>query len=250
MSAQNPIQYSDDGQWWWDGSAWRAVSTDPPPVQHPAAVATVPSELVAVVHPHAFVAANPGAKHKYVSPANGAVVERNEVAVLALMLPLLTLWDEGLVEYTHTVSKKMMITFNSVKAKVIGGGDRPAFSGQLLTQLRSHEDVDSAVRKWLGREHPNPWNYVIASAVNEGVERGVYRKIDAHRNALAAAFKGSHTLEIDQQRAAAMGPEVNRLAAVLGRHRQEHAELHDQMWKKINSTINGNTERDNNNNDF
>jgi len=172
------------------------------------------------------------------------------VAVLALVLPLLTLWDEGLVEYTHTVGKKMMITFNSVKGKVIGGGDRPGFSGQLLNHLRRNEDVDGAVRKWLGRDHPNPWNHVIGTAINEGVELGVYRKIDAHRNPLAAAFKGSYNLELDQQRAAAAGPEVNRLAAVLGRHRQEHAELHDQMWKKIHSTINGNTERDRNNNDF
>ena len=254
MTSQSPIQFSDDGQWWWDGAAWRAVQSDPPP----AAVATpspqpwnaVDPAVIAVARPQRFVALNPGARHKYNAPADGGVLERDDVAVITIMVPLLSLWDEGVVDYTHTVTKKLMMTFNAVKAVVKQDVERPGITGQLLSHLKVNQDVDGAVRKWLGKQHPNPWNHVIGTAVEGGVGTGLYTRVDANRNPIAAAFKGSYTLQVDGDRLRAADPEADRLAAAFKRHREANPEVHDQLWKKIHGTISGNTERDRTDNDF
>ena len=160
-----------------------------------------------------------------------------------MMLPLVSLWDEGIVDYSHSVSKKLMMTFNSVKAIVKQDVDRPGMTGQLLGCLKRNQDVDAAVRRWLGREHVNPWNFVIGTAVNEGEVVGFYSRLDAQRNFVAAAFKGAFTLEVNGALVHAAEPEVDRLAAVFARHRATDPVLHEQMWKKIHGTIQGNTER-------
>lgn len=255
MAQQATAPFSDDGQWWWDGVAWRSVQNDPPPAgTGPAGVQTalqpqpsgaISPPVIAVARSQHFITPAPSARHKYqpVAPLDEPmqeVVERDDLAVLVLCLPLVALWDQGVIELTHTRTKKLMMTFNSVKATVKEDVQRPGITGQLLNELKGHTDVDSAVKSWLGPHHINAWTHVIGTAIMEGVDLGIYHMVDADGNFVTAAFKGNFTMQIEGELVRSAQPEVDRLAAAWKRHRETNTELHEQMCGKVKAAIRAN----------
>jgi hypothetical protein len=242
MSVQPGIQYSDDGAWWWDGSQWRAVATDPPPAPSamaaPAPTSAVGAaedspSVIALTWPHRFV--QPGTRHRYQVPCGGPVMDGHDVAKLVVALPLVRLWREGVIGMEVATSKKLMLTFTTVKVWQIQQAEVFLVEAELMNAMGREQSVEGVVRRWIAADRSDPWGYVQGVAMAHAAQTGVYLEVDAQRSGLSALFQGKH---------------ANSLAQVWGEFAASEPALFGTLLDKVGSAINSRTEQSDNSGSF
>jgi len=206
----------------------------------PVEVATTPAQVVAVTHPLKFL---PPAGHgAWPSPCGGGGVKREDLAVLTVLLPLADLRQQGKLDINVSKSKKLFVTFTSVKVSVKDATGATGRTAALLEAIKQREDLDSGVGKWLGGDYQDPWAETFGRAVLDGVDAGCWQWVDAHRNVVAALFKGDKTLQPQCDKIATIEPEADRLVAVW-RQFSAGADFKD-IHSKVEHAIRSHTETD------
>lgn len=176
---------------------------------------TATPSVLAVTWPHKFLPAVPaGGKKSFPPPCGGNPVDRAELAGLVVMLNLAAMEAAGELTLEASTSKKFFMTFNDVKLKLNGSPQAGGIKGALVKQISRSSNLRSVVRQWLDKEFRNPFNEVIGRGVLEAIDLGIYAWVDANRNFVTAAFKGSKTIHFDCDKVAGLEPEADRLAAV------------------------------------